>query len=101
MWKTLLAGASLAALFSFSAAQAAEKTVYLAGYGGSFEKTLKEQVLPAWEAKTGAKVVYAPGNSTDTLAKLRASGAYSEELIDALLAGLSDYRELPPAAHEQ
>ena len=72
MWKTLLAGASLAALFSFSAAQAAEKIVYLAGYGGSFEKTLKEQVLPAWEAKTGAKVVYAPGNSTDTLAKLRA-----------------------------
>ena len=36
-----------------------------------------------------------------TLAKLRASGAYSEELIDALLSGLSDFRELPPAAHEQ
>lgn len=36
-----------------------------------------------------------------TLAKLQAGGAYSEELVDALLGGLSAYRELPPAAHEQ
>ena len=72
MRKTFLAGAALAALVSFSTAQAAEKTLYLAGYGGSFEKTLKELVIPAWEMKTGAKVVYVPGNSTDTIAKLRA-----------------------------
>ncbi len=54
------------------AALAEEKTIYLGGYGGSFEKLLKEKVLPSFEAETGAKIVYVPGNSTDTLAKLQA-----------------------------
>ena len=63
------------ALFSsvlvFSTAQA-ERTLYLAGYGGSTETLLKEKVLPQWEKDNDAKVVYIPGNSTTTLAKLQA-----------------------------
>jgi putative spermidine/putrescine transport system substrate-binding protein len=115
MWKTLLASAALAALASFSTAQAAGETLYLAGYGGSFEKTLKEKVLPAWEERTGAKVVYVPGNSTDTLAKLRAQeGAqdldvafiddgpmtqaiqfgYCEKVDDAVFEGIYDNARL-------
>ena len=55
-----------------SAPVSAEQTLYLGGYGGSFERLLKEKILPPFEAKTGAKIVYVPGNSTDTLAKLQA-----------------------------
>lgn len=68
--------AGMAALLAVSGfageAAAADKTIYLGGYGGSFEKLLKEKILPPFEAATGAKIVYVPGNSTDTLAKLQA-----------------------------
>ena len=50
----------------------AERTLYLAGYGGSTETLLKDKVLPQWEKENDAKVVYIPGNSTTTLAKLQA-----------------------------
>ena len=73
--KTRLLIAAVAAALAASMASgaiAAEKTIYLGGYGGSFERLLKEKVLPPFEAETGAKVVYVPGNSTDTLAKLQA-----------------------------
>lgn len=58
--------------------QAQDKTLYLGGYGGSFEKLLKEKVLPPFEEETGAKIVYVPGNSTDTLAKLQAQKGNQE-----------------------
>lgn len=54
-----------------TAAQA-ERTLYLAGYGGSIETIMKEDVLPAWEKANDAKIEYVPGNSTTTLAKLQA-----------------------------
>ncbi len=59
------------------AAQSAE-TLYLAGFGGSFQKAFEEKIIPAFEAKTGAKVVYVPGNSTDTVAKLVAQKGKSD-----------------------
>ncbi|MDH3218721.1 MAG: ABC transporter substrate-binding protein [Gammaproteobacteria bacterium] len=62
----------LSAAIVFGSAQAAERTLYLAGYGGSTETLLKEKVLPRWEEANNAKVVYIPGNSTTTLAKLQA-----------------------------
>ena len=74
MRKTLLS-ASLSVLVAGAAtieAVAAEQTIYLGGYGGSFERLLKEKILPPFEQETGAKIVYVPGNSTDTLAKLQA-----------------------------
>jgi len=69
----LLAAASLTVLVaSLSAADAQQKTFYVAGYGGSFEKTMRDEVIPDFEKKHGVKVEYIAGNSTDTLAKLQA-----------------------------
>lgn len=56
----------------------AADTLYLAGFGGSFQKAFEEKIIPAFEAKTGAKVVYVPGNSTDTVAKLVAQKGKSD-----------------------
>jgi putative spermidine/putrescine transport system substrate-binding protein len=56
----------------FATVAQAERTLYLAGYGGSTETILKSKVLPKWEQANNAKVVYIPGNSTTTLAKLQA-----------------------------
>ncbi len=74
--KRFLLSAGMAAMLAVSGfaapASAEDKTIYLGGYGGSFEKLLKEKILPPFEAETGAKIVYVPGNSTDTLAKLQA-----------------------------
>lgn len=46
------------------------ETIYVGGAGGSLQKAFESQIIPAFEARTGAKVVYVPGNSTDILAKL-------------------------------
>jgi putative spermidine/putrescine transport system substrate-binding protein len=51
---------------------AEQKTLYVAGYGGSFEKTVRDEVIPPFEQASGVKVEYVAGNSTDTLAKLQA-----------------------------
>lgn len=72
-----------AAVAAMPAAQAQQKTFTLAGYGGSFEKTMREQVLPAFAAKHNIKVEYVAGNSTDTLAKLQAQKG--NQVIDAII----------------
>jgi putative spermidine/putrescine transport system substrate-binding protein len=76
MYKVLLTAGVLA--LTTSMAYAEEKTLYLAAYGGSTERIFKESIIPKWEEKTGAKVVYIPGNSTDTIAKLRAQEGAQE-----------------------
>ncbi|PRD44882.1 branched-chain amino acid ABC transporter substrate-binding protein [Phyllobacterium phragmitis] len=69
----LLAAASLTAMMaSVAPAFAQQETLYVAGYGGSFEKTMRDEVVPEFEKKHGVKVEYVAGNSTDTLAKLQA-----------------------------
>jgi len=60
------------ALVSAAAVQAQQKTLYVAGYGGTFEQTLRKEIFPAFEQKHNVKVEYVAGNSTDTLAKLQA-----------------------------
>ena len=67
-----LAIASVAAITAYSAPARAQKTFYVAGYGGSFEQTMRTEVIPEFEKKHGVKVEYVAGNSTDTLAKLQA-----------------------------
>jgi putative spermidine/putrescine transport system substrate-binding protein len=68
-----LTAVSIAALvLSFSPVTAQQKTLYVAGYGGSFEKTIRDEVIPPFEQANGVKVEYVAGNSTDTLAKLQA-----------------------------
>ncbi len=59
------------------------KTLTLAGYGGSFEKLMREQIIPPFEAKHGIKVEYVAGNSTDSLAKLQAQKG--NQVIDAII----------------
>lgn len=61
-----------------STAQAEPKTLYMGAYGGSTEKLMMETVLPTWEKANNAKVVYVPGNSTKTLAKLQAQKGSQE-----------------------
>jgi putative spermidine/putrescine transport system substrate-binding protein len=69
----LFTAVSLAALVvSAAPAMAQQKTLYVAGYGGSFEKTMRDEVISDFEKKHGVKVEYVAGNSTDTLAKLQA-----------------------------
>ena len=53
-------------------ASAQDKTLYIAGSGGSMEKAIRSEVFPAFVAKHGVKLEYIAGNSTDVLAKLQA-----------------------------
>src|SRR5882762_6004635 len=70
---SLLTAVSMAVLAAVpSVVSAQQKTLYVAGYGGSFEKTIRDEVIPAFEKANGVKVEYVAGNSTDTLAKLQA-----------------------------
>lgn len=71
---TLMCSAVMAASLSTHAAE----TIYVGGSGGSTEKLFKETIIPAFEAKTGTKVVYVSGNSTDILAKLQAQKGKQE-----------------------
>lgn len=82
MRKYHLVMSALVAVASFGV-HAAE-TIYVGGFGGSTEQIFKEKIIPPFEAKTGAKVVYVPGNSTDTLAKLQAQKG-RQELSVALI----------------
>ena len=50
----------------------AQTTLYVAGYGGSFEQTIRKEIMPAFTKKFGGAVEYIAGNSTDTVAKLQA-----------------------------
>lgn len=59
-------------LLAAGPAAAQTKTIYFGSYGGSFEQTVRKDVIPPFEAKFGVKVEYVAGNSTDTLAKLQA-----------------------------
>ena len=61
------------ALAGAGPASAQTRTLYFASYGGSFEQVVRREIIPAFEKKTGVKVEYVAGNSTDTLAKLQAS----------------------------
>ncbi|MFK0685765.1 ABC transporter substrate-binding protein [Ochrobactrum sp. BD67] len=65
------------------AAHAETKTLIVGGYGGSFEKTMREAVIPPFEKKHGVKVEYVAGNSTDTLAKIQAQ--HSNPPFDTIL----------------
>ena len=56
----------------------AQTTLFVGGSGGATETLMKEKIVPPFEAKTGAKVVYVPGNSTDILAKVQAQKGKQE-----------------------
>jgi putative spermidine/putrescine transport system substrate-binding protein len=66
----LIAGCALGLIATSALAQ--EKVLIVAGPGGSVEKALRESVFPAFAQKTGMRMEYVAGNSTDILAKLQA-----------------------------
>lgn len=77
--RPLLAGAAAAALFMLASSLASAQTMlYIGGSGGTTEKLFKESIIPPFEAKTGVKVTYVPGNSTDILAKITAQKGKQE-----------------------
>lgn len=75
--------AATALLALASQPAAAQKTFTVAGYGGSFEKTMRELIIPPFEKQHGVKVEFVAGNSTDTLAKLQAQKG--NQVIDAII----------------
>src|SRR5437016_7309690 len=68
----LKALAVVLALAGAVSAHAQQKTFFVAGYGGTFEQTMRKEIIPQFEKKHGVTVEYVAGNSTDTLAKLQA-----------------------------
>lgn len=52
----------------------AGQTLVVTSYGGSWEQFMRSQIVPGFEAETGAKVELAVGLSRDWIAKLRAAG---------------------------
>lgn len=54
------------------------RTLYVAGYGGSFADVMQSTVLPPFEKEHHVKVEFVAGNSTDTLAKLQATKGHPD-----------------------
>lgn len=79
----LFMGASLLAIGSAVPASAQE-ALLVAGYGGSTEKIIREQIIAPFEKTHNVKITYVAGNSTDTLAKLQA-GKDKQEIDVALI----------------
>lgn len=73
-------GAALGlALLAASALPAAAQTkMVLAAYGGSFEKMMRENVIPDFEKANNVKLDYISGNSTDNLARMQAQRGRQE-----------------------
>ena len=69
---------STTVLTLLSGATMAQTTLYVGGSGGSTETLMTEKIIPPFEARSGAKVVYVPGNSTDILAKIQAQKGRQE-----------------------
>jgi putative spermidine/putrescine transport system substrate-binding protein len=58
----------------------AQQTMYVAGYGGTFQKEMQADIIPEFEAKHNVRIVYVPGISSEIVAKLQAQK--SREQID-------------------
>jgi putative spermidine/putrescine transport system substrate-binding protein len=78
-FRTRLLAATLLGAFSLAAAPVLAQTkLTVAAYGGSYEEMMRKEIIPAFEKKTGAKVEYVAGNSTDNIARMQAQRANQE-----------------------
>lgn len=70
----------LAVLIASAAASplAAQETMYVAGYSGDFQTMFEAEIAPAFEAEHNVDVIFVPGNSGQTLAKLQAQKGNQE-----------------------
>jgi putative spermidine/putrescine transport system substrate-binding protein len=73
-----IAIAACTAVVALASAPASAQTLTLGLYGGSFEKAMREIVVPAFQKQHKFEVRYLAGNSTDTLARLHAQKAKQE-----------------------
>lgn len=77
---------TLSTLFAPFAVLGAE-TLYIGGAGGTLQKAYEEKIIPGFEARTGAKVVYVVGSSSDTVAKLIAQKGHQDLSIVLIDSG--------------
>lgn len=70
----LVVAAAVSLASTALAQEFAGKTLVVTSYGGSWEQFMREQILPDFEAQTGATVELAVGLSRDWMANLRAAG---------------------------
>ena len=56
----------------------AQQTMYVAGYGGSFQQEMQADIIPEFEAKHNVKIVYVPGISSEIVAKLQAQKGHEQ-----------------------
>lgn len=70
---------AIAALIAaFATGASAQQKLTVAAYGGSYEEMMRKEIIPAFEKRTGAKIEYVAGNSTDNIARLQAQRANQE-----------------------
>jgi putative spermidine/putrescine transport system substrate-binding protein len=62
----------LLASTAISASAFAQDTMYVAGYGGSFQKVMEQDVIAPFAAAHNVKITYVPGISSETIAKMQA-----------------------------
>jgi putative spermidine/putrescine transport system substrate-binding protein len=67
---TVALAVGAAVRLSVAPAAAADNELVFGGFGGSFEKSLKATVIPMFEKKYGAKVIYVAGTSAQLNAKI-------------------------------
>jgi putative spermidine/putrescine transport system substrate-binding protein len=75
-WHILTLAAALAAFAAGTAS--AQQKLTVAAYGGSYEEMMRKEIMPAFEKKTGAKLEYVAGNSTDNIARMQAQRGNQE-----------------------
>ncbi|MFS8146178.1 ABC transporter substrate-binding protein [Rhizobium sp. R635] len=68
----------LLAATALSSPALAQDTLYFAGYSGDFQTMFEKEISPSFEAKHNVKIVYVPGNSSETIAKLQAQKGNQE-----------------------
>lgn len=69
---------SICTLLTPFSVHAQSRTLYVAGYGGTYEDVMQSSVLPPFEKAHHVKVEFIAGNSTDTLAKLQATKGHPD-----------------------
>jgi putative spermidine/putrescine transport system substrate-binding protein len=104
----ILAGVALAAAAATVLAQAPsrpklEAEVVFAGYGGTFEKMTRQELIPPFEKATGIKVTLVVGTALSNFSKVQAARTrpdidiyWSNELTHAAGKGLGLYEKLDP-----
>lgn len=70
--------ATLGLVLAAAAPASAQNTLYVAGYGGSFERMMRERIIPSFEKANDVRVEYVAGQSTATLARLQAQRGQQE-----------------------